>query len=1004
MSARALAGLPRCSPTTRSSRAGDRRLARRRWPCPSRPGRCSSPRWPASPTAARSSSRCPTGAEAERLAARPARSSSATDAVELFPAWETLPFERVSARASRRWAGGCGCMWRLRDAGDARPRSSSRRSGRWCSGSARTSRTSSRSSSRPGDAARPRRARRAARRASATGASTRSSTGARSRCAARSSTCTRRPPTTRCASTCGATRSTGSPQFSVADQRSTDDVDERRDLPVPRAAADRRGARRAPRALVATQPWGREQWERLAEGQTFDGMESWLPWLDRPTSTCCPTCCPPTRRSLLVEPRRMRDRAAGAARRGGRRSRATLAIDVGRATPTDELPRLHARRSTGCSRTPRRRPWPVLDGARRSRHAARSRRARSTRSSATATRSPRQLARCSRRRATASSSPPTATGSARPAAPTSLADEGVDVAASATTPTLDAPGGRVVVAPLERGVVAARRASSRSSPRPTSPAAAASTAGRAARARGRRLLRRPQAGRLRRAPPARRRPLRRHGDAGDRRRRARLPAARVQGRRQALRRRPTRSTRSATTPAARRRRCIEAGRRRLGEDQGAGARRGRARSRRSWSCSTSSGSRTPGHAFAPDTPWQHEIEEAFPYEETPDQAQAIDDVKADMERADPDGPARVRRRRLRQDRGRDPRRVQGGAGRQAGRGPRADHAARAAARPDLPRALRRLPGAGRGAVAVPHRQGAGRRSSQGVRDGDGRRRDRHAPAARRTTSSSRTSACSSSTRSSASACSTRRRSSSCATDVDVLTLTATPIPRTLEMTLTGIRDLIAAEHAAGRPPADPHLRRRVRRARRRRGDPARAAARGPGVLRAQPRAGHRARRRATCASSCPRRGSRSPTARWTRARSSRSCSTSGRASTTCSCARRSSRAGIDMPTVNTLVVDRADLLGLAPAVPAARPGRPARPARVRVPASIPPDRALTEEAYERLKTIGESTELGSGFKIAMRDLEIRGAGNLLGAGAVGPHRRGRLRPLLPDGHRGGRPS
>ena len=38
----------------------------------------------------------------------------------------------------------------------------------------------------------------------------------------------------------------------------------------------------------------------------------------------------------------------------------------------------------------------------------------------------------------------------------------------------------------------------------------------------------------------------------------------------------------------------------------------------------------------------------------------------------------------------------------------------------------------------------------------------------------------------------------------------------------------------------------------------------------------------------------------------------------------------------------------------------------------------------------------------MRDLEIRGAGNLLGAGAVRPHRRGRLRPLLPDGHRGGR--
>jgi transcription-repair coupling factor (superfamily II helicase) len=44
---------------------------------------------------------------------------------------------------------------------------------------------------------------------------------------------------------------------------------------------------------------------------------------------------------------------------------------------------------------------------------------------------------------------------------------------------------------------------------------------------------------------------------------------------------------------------------------------------------------------------------------------------------------------------------------------------------------------------------------------------------------------------------------------------------------------------------------------------------------------------------------------------------------------------------------------------------------------------LTEEAYERLKTIGEFTDLGSGFKIAMRDLEIRGAGNLLGQAQSG---------------------
>jgi transcription-repair coupling factor (superfamily II helicase) len=49
----------------------------------------------------------------------------------------------------------------------------------------------------------------------------------------------------------------------------------------------------------------------------------------------------------------------------------------------------------------------------------------------------------------------------------------------------------------------------------------------------------------------------------------------------------------------------------------------------------------------------------------------------------------------------------------------------------------------------------------------------------------------------------------------------------------------------------------------------------------------------------------------------------------------------------------------------------------------PRDKVLTEEAYERLRTIGESTDLGSGFKIAMRDLEIRGAGNLLGVSQSG---------------------
>ena len=88
-------------------------------------------------------------------------------------------------------------------------------------------------------------------------------------------------------------------------------------------------------------------------------------------------------------------------------------------------------------------------------------------------------------------------------------------------------------------------------------------------------------------------------------------------------------------------------------------------------------------------------------------------------------------------------------------------------------------------------------------------------------------------------------------------------------------------------------------------------------------------------------------------------------------------SGLDIPTVNTLIVERADLLGLAQMYQLR--GRVGR-AHERAYAYLffPPTRALTEHAHERLKTIAEHTGLGSGFRIAMRDLEIRGAGNMLG--------------------------
>jgi transcription-repair coupling factor (superfamily II helicase) len=88
-------------------------------------------------------------------------------------------------------------------------------------------------------------------------------------------------------------------------------------------------------------------------------------------------------------------------------------------------------------------------------------------------------------------------------------------------------------------------------------------------------------------------------------------------------------------------------------------------------------------------------------------------------------------------------------------------------------------------------------------------------------------------------------------------------------------------------------------------------------------------------------------------------------------------AGLDIPNANTLIVERADQLGLAQAYQIR--GRVGR-ARERAYAYLlyPSAAALTPDAAARLATLSDYTELGSGFKIAMRDLDIRGAGNLLG--------------------------
>jgi transcription-repair coupling factor (superfamily II helicase) len=213
-------------------------------------------------------------------------------------------------------------------------------------------------------------------------------------------------------------------------------------------------------------------------------------------------------------------------------------------------------------------------------------------------------------------------------------------------------------------------------------------------------------------------------------------------------------------------------------------------------------------------------------------------------------------------------------------------------------------------------------------------------------------------------------------NVDVLTLTATPIPRTLEMAMSGIRDMSIVDT----PPEDRHpvmtyvgeydeftASSAIRRELLRDGQ----------VFYVYPRVEtiqHAARRVAELV----------PDARIGIAHGQmdersleRSMLEFADAKTNVLVCTTIIESGLDMPTVNTLIVERADLLGLSQMYQLR--GRVGR-AHERAYAYLffPPDRALSEGAHERLKTISEHTGLGSGFRIAMRDLEIRGAGNLLG--------------------------
>ena len=382
----------------------------------------------------------------------------------------------------------------------------------------------------------------------------------------------------------------------------------------------------------------------------------------------------------------------------------------------------------------------------------------------------------------------------------------------------------------------------------------------------------------------------------------------------------------------------------------------------------------PGYAFGPDTPWQRELEDAFAYVETPDQLTVIDEVKRDMERTVPMD------RVIAGDVGYGKTEIAVRAafkavqeGKQVGvlvpttllvSQHHGTFSERYAQFPVTVRALSRfqtdreaadtLQGLADGTVDVvigTHRLLTGdvRFKDLGllVVDEEQRFGVEH-----------------------------KEKLKHLRADVDVLTMSATPIPRTLEMSITGIRDMSTITT----PPEERHpVLTYV--------GPYEEKQIGAAIRRELMRDGqvffvHN--RVETIEKVAARLRELVPEARvavahgqmgehaleqviesfWERETDVLVCTTIV-------------ETGLDISNANTLVVDRPDRLGLSQLHQLR--GRVGR-GRERAYAYFlyPPDRPMTEEAHERLATIASHSELGAGMQVAMKDLEIRGAGNLLG--------------------------
>ncbi len=763
-------------------------------------------------------------------------------------------------------------------------------------------------------------------------------------------------------------------EFSVADQRSRAALAEVEIFPCREVLPDET-VRSIAERLIASAPWGREQWTRLSDGEIFEGMESWLPWVVDHDRTVV-NALDADAQVVLVEPSRLRARAVEIIAEESDLAD-TLARTWG-AVDDDEhhdFPRLHVPLDDLLERSevP---VWSVTATAEGPDMPVMAASGWDGRGGAADDDGP--LGRLASLLASGYGVVVGADGAGSAGRLTqNIADHGVDLAPVDAGADLSGPGGRILVAGLERSVVL-----------PDVRLALVSEGDLTGRRRPPRPPRRPRGdaqrffddlepgdyvvhhhhgvaryvGMVTRAIGGNERDyllLEYRGDD-----KLYVPTDQIDTVRHYTGGETPRLNRMGGSDWQKAKGKVRAAVQEIAQELVVLYQRRAA---------------TVGHAFAPDTPWQAELEAAFPYQETPDQLAAIEAVKADMELPRPMdrlvcgdvgfGKTEIALRaafKAVQD------------GKQVAvlvpttllaQQHHQTFAERLAPYPVRVEALSRFltPGQARTIVTgietgeVDVVIGTHRLLSADVRfrdlgllvvDEEQRFGVSHKEAVKRLK-----------------------------TDIDVLTLTATPIPRTLEMSLTGIRDLtILNTPPAERQPIltyvgefdERAVTEAIRRELLRDGQVFFVHNRvldidlvADDLRRVVPEA----RVAVAHGQMDEARLERIVLEFWEGEHDVLVCTTI-------------IESGIDMATVNTLVVDRADLMGLGQLHQLrGRVGRSG--SRAYAYLFTPRDRVLTEEAYERLKTIGESTDLGSGFKIAMRDLEIRGAGNLLGVGQSG---------------------